>query len=133
MTVENCDNDSCTTRDFGFAKITESDIFNKTLDFENNKHNTSLNEYFHDGGNCKNNDRYKKDSFENMKNTLSENMIPDFPSKNTIENESEQTLYLNGCLLNTANSDVINVESTNEDVSITEATSTVGLVMKTAR
>ena len=133
MTVENCDNDSCTTRDFGFAKITESDIFNKTLDFENNKHNTSLNEYFHDGGNCKNNDRYKKDSFENMKNTLSENMIPDFPSKNTIENKSEQTLYLNGCLLNTANSDVINVESTNKDVSISEAMSTVGLVMKTAR
>ena len=44
-----------------------------------------------------------------------------------------QTLYINGCLLNTANSDVINVESTNEDVSISEATSTVGLVIKTAR
>ena len=133
IAVENCDNDSCTTRDFGFTKNTESDIFNKTLDFENNKHNTSLNGYFNGGGNCKKNDCHKTDSFKNMKNTISKNMIPDFPSNNTIANKSEETVSVNGCLLNSANSDVTQTESTNEDVSISEAKSTVELVIKTAR
>ena len=133
ISVKNCDNDSCTTRDFGSAKNTESDIFNKTLDFENNKHNTSLNEYFYSGGNCKTNDFYNKDCFKNMKNTITKSIIPDFPSNNTIANKSEQTVSVNGCPLNTANSDVTHIESTNKDVSISEATSTVGLVIKTAR
>ena len=131
LTVENCD--SCTTRDFGFAKNTESDIFNKTLDFENNKHNTSLNEYFHCGGDCKQDDCYKKDGFKNMKNIISKNMIPEFPSNNTIANKSEQTILVSDGLLNTAKSDVTHIESTNKDVSISEAKSTVGLVIKTAR
>ena len=68
-----------------------------------------------------------------MKNTISKDMIPDFPSNNTIANKSEETVSVNGCLLNSANSDVTQTESTNEDVSISEAKSKVGIVIKTAR